>query len=58
MSEIEKHNVRLHIEQIIERSRFHDERFLIDSKVAAADILQFLQAERFISIEQSEINQP
>ncbi|MCW3107792.1 MAG: hypothetical protein JWQ09_2298 [Segetibacter sp.] len=55
MSEIQKHIVRLQIEQIIERSRQHEERFLIDSKTAASDILQYLQKENLISIEDLEI---
>jgi len=36
MSETEKHNIRLQIEQIIERSRYQEEMFLIDSKTAAS----------------------
>ncbi len=54
MSEIEKHTVRLQIEQIIERSRYQEEMFLIDSKTAASNILQFLQKENLISLENVE----
>ena len=51
MSEIEKHTIRLQIEQIIERSRYQDEMFLVDSKTAASNILQFLQKENLIQKE-------
>lgn len=54
MSEIEKHTIRVHIEQIIERSRYQDENFLIDSKTAASNILQFLQKENLILIKDAE----
>ncbi|MDQ6812663.1 MAG: hypothetical protein M3040_02815 [Bacteroidota bacterium] len=54
MSEIEKHTISAQIEQIIERSRYQDEMFLIDSKTAASDILQFLQKENLILIENAE----
>lgn len=54
MSEVEKHTIRLQIEQIIERSRHQDEMFLIDSKTAASDILQLLQKENLISTENAE----
>ena len=55
MSELEKHTIRLQIEQIIERSRYEDEMFLIDSKTAASNILQYLQKENLISLEKPEI---
>ena len=55
MSEIEKHNVSLQIEQIIERSRYQDEMFLIDSKTAASNILQYLQKENLLLTEDVEI---
>jgi len=56
MSEIENHKVKLQIEQIIERSRYHDEMFLTDSKTAASNILQYLQMENLISKETVESN--
>ena len=55
MSETQKHLVKLQIEQIIERSRYQDEMFLIDSKTAATDILQYLQKENLIVLENVEI---
>jgi hypothetical protein len=55
MSEIENHKIRLQIEQIIERSRHKEELFLIDSKTAALNILQYLQNENLISIEDIEM---
>lgn len=55
MSEIENHKIRLQIEQIIERSRHLDEMFLIDSKTAASNILQYLQKENLISNEDVEM---
>ncbi|MCW3111927.1 MAG: hypothetical protein JWR18_323 [Segetibacter sp.] len=54
MSEIEKHTIRLQIEQIIERSRYQDEMFLIDSRTAATNILQFLQKENLILLENAD----
>lgn len=54
MSEIEKHTIRLQIEQIIERSRYQDEMFLVDSKTAAADILNFLQKENLIQLQAAD----
>ncbi len=54
MSEIEKHAISLQIEQIIERSRYQDEMFLVDSKTAASNILQYLQKENLISMEKIE----
>jgi hypothetical protein len=54
MSEIQKHIVKLQIEQIIERSRHQDEMFLIDSKTAASNILQYLQKENLILLEKVE----
>lgn len=56
MSEIEKHTVRLQIEQIIERSRYQEETFLVDSKTAASNILQYLQRENLILLDNVEIN--
>ncbi|MCW3081421.1 hypothetical protein [Segetibacter sp.] len=55
MSEIEKHTVRSQIEQIIERSRYQEETFLVDSKTAARNILQYLQKENLILFENVEI---
>jgi hypothetical protein len=54
MSEIENHKVKLQIEQIIERSRYHDEMFLTDSKTAATNILKFLQKENLIPVQTNE----
>lgn len=54
MSEIEKHTVRSQIEQIIERSRYQEEMFLIDSKTAASNILQYLQKENLIFLENAD----
>ncbi|WP_170234127.1 hypothetical protein [Segetibacter aerophilus] len=54
MSEIEKHTVRSQIEQIIERSRYQEEMFLIDSKTAASNILQYLQKENLILLENAD----
>lgn len=51
MSELEKHTVRLQIEQIIERARCQEEMFLIDSKTAASNILQYLQKEKLLSLD-------
>lgn len=54
MSDIEKHTIRLQIEQIIERSRYLDEMLLIDSKTAASNILNFLQKENLILVESTD----
>jgi hypothetical protein len=54
MSETQKHIVKLQIEQIIERSRHQEEMFLIDSKTAALNILQYLQNENLILLENVE----
>ena len=54
MSEKQKHLVKLQIEQIIERSRYKDEMFLVDSKTAATNILQYLQKENLIVLENVE----
>lgn len=56
MSETQKHIVKLQIEQIIERSRHQEEMFLIDSKTAASNILQYLQNENLILLENVETN--
>ncbi|GEO09456.1 hypothetical protein [Segetibacter aerophilus] len=48
MSNLEQSEIQLKIAQIIERSRHQEERFLIDSKAAASDILQFLQKKNLI----------
>lgn len=48
MSNLEQYEIQLKIAQIIERSRHHEERFLIDSKAAAADILQFLEKKNLL----------
>lgn len=55
MSQIEKNIVTLQIEQIIDRARYQEEMFLIDSKTAASNILQYLQTENLILIEDAEI---
>ena len=49
MSNIEQSEVQTRIAQIIERSRHQEERFLIDSKTAASDIIQFLQKKNLIN---------
>lgn len=54
MSQLEKYTVSLQIEQIIDRARYQEELFLIDSKTAASNILQYLQKENLISIEDAE----
>ncbi len=54
MSDKEKHMISVQIEQIIERSRHHDERFLVDSKAAAINILHYLQQENLISNHQMD----
>jgi predicted GTPase len=54
MSETDKHRVTIQIEQIIERSRHQEEMFLIDSKTAASDILDYLQKEHLILAEKNE----
>jgi hypothetical protein len=56
MSESENHKIRLQIEQIIERARHLDEMFLIDSKTAASNILQYLQKENLIATKEAERN--
>ena len=55
MSDLEKHTIKSQIEQIIERSRYHDEMFLIDSKTAASNILHYLQNENLIPVEKGEM---
>ena len=54
MAQIETHQIRQQIEQIIERSRYQDELFLIDSKTAASNILQYLQSENLLSKDDGE----
>ncbi|MCW3108262.1 MAG: hypothetical protein JWQ09_2768 [Segetibacter sp.] len=48
MSNLEQYEIQLKIAQIIERSRHHEEMFLIDSKAAASDIIQFLHKKNLI----------
>jgi hypothetical protein len=49
MSQAEHYDLQLNIAQIIERSRHHEEMFLIDSKTAATDILKYLEKRNLIS---------
>ncbi len=42
MSNLEQSEIHVNIAQIIERSRHQDERFLVDSKSAASNIIEFL----------------
>ncbi len=48
MSSLEQNEVQLKIAQIIDRSRHHEEMFLVDSKTAASDIIQFLKKKNLI----------
>lgn len=48
MSNLEQYEIQQKIAQIIERSRHHEEMFLVDSKSAAADILQFLKKKNLL----------
>jgi predicted nucleic-acid-binding protein len=48
MSQNEEDEVQTKIAQIIERSRHHEEMFLIDSKTAAVDIMKYLQKEKLL----------
>ena len=48
MSNIEQSEIQVKIAQIIERSRHQEERFLIDSRTAASDIIQFLVKKNLI----------
>lgn len=48
MSTLEQSEIQVNIAQIIERSRHQEERFLIDSKTAASDIIQFLLKKNLI----------
>ena len=45
MSEIQQYQIQTKIAEIIDRSRHHEEMFLVDSKTAASDILKYLQKE-------------
>ena len=54
MSEIEKYQVKLNIEMLIDRARFGSENFFTDSRTAASDILNYLQQENFIATKTSE----
>lgn len=49
MSNLEQTEIRVKIAEIIERSRHQEERFLIDSKTAAADIINFLSKRKLIA---------
>jgi hypothetical protein len=49
MSEHTQAQVQLKIAQIIERSRHSEEMFLIDSKTAASEIIDFLKQEDIIA---------
>ena len=51
MSQIEQHNVQVKIAEIINRSRHHEESFLVDSKTAASDIIKYLQRENIVLAE-------
>ena len=42
MSNLEQSEIQVQIAQIIDRSRHQEERFLIDSKTAASEIIQYL----------------
>ena len=48
MSNLEQYEIQTKIAQIIERSRHQEEMFLVDSKSAANDIIQFLQTRNLI----------
>jgi hypothetical protein len=48
MSNLEQSEIQIKIAEIIERSRHQEERFLIDSKTAASDIIQFLYKRNLI----------
>lgn len=54
MSQIERYNIQVKIAEIINRSRHHEENFLVDTKAAASDILKYLQTEKFVSAETEE----
>jgi hypothetical protein len=49
MSPLEEYQIKLEIEQIIDRSRHQEEMLLIDSKAAASNILLYLKQENLIS---------
>jgi nucleoid-associated protein YejK len=48
MSILEQTEIQSKIAQIIERSRHHEEQFLVDSRTAASDIIQFLKKKNLI----------
>lgn len=48
MSNLEQSEIQQKIAQIIERSRHHEEMFLIDSKTAATNILEFLKKKNLL----------
>jgi len=48
MSNLEQTEIQLKIAQIIERSRHQEEMFLVDSKAAASNIIQFLYSKNLL----------
>ncbi len=56
MSPFQQAEIQSKIAQIIERSRHHEEMFLVDSKTAAFDIIQFLQNNELIHALYEENN--
>lgn len=58
MSILEQTEIQSKIAQIIERSRHHEEQFLIDSRTAASDIIQFLKKKNLIEGFFDERNSP
>lgn len=56
MSNLEQYEIQIKIAQIIERSRQQEERFLVDSRSAASDIIQYLQKRNLLeSIYQENV---
>lgn len=48
MSVSEQNEIKATIAQIIERSRHQEEQFLIDSRAAAATIIEFLRKQNLV----------
>jgi hypothetical protein len=54
MSIVEQAEIQSKIAQIIERSRHHEEQFLVDSKTAALNIMRFLKNKNLLDIYYEE----
>lgn len=57
MSQMEQYNVQVKIAEIINRSRHHEESFLVDTKTAASNIIKYLQKANIMLAETEERNQ-